>query len=850
MRMRLGAGTVANVLVLASAALPGAMRAQALADPVGADEAGGDGGGANAASADASVGDADPFGDSAAGTGAAGTDGAGADAAGTGAAGTGAAGADADTVGETASVGDADPFGEGASGPDDGDAEAAGADGGGADGAGADADLGSVYVRARAAEIFTTGGSVHLLDEETLQRMDYNDPLSVFVQVPGVYVRQEEGFGLRPNIGLRGASAERSRKITLMEDGVLMAPAPYSAPAAYYFPLMARITSVEVAMGPAAIVYGPNTIGGAIDLRGRQIPSRRDGRVDLALGNTWFGRAHLYYGDANEWGGFLVEALHLRTSGFRELDRGARDTDTGFHRTDLLVRGDLHGLLGPDVFHRAELTFGLGLEQSNETYLGLSEQDVRQTPFRRYAATQLDRMEWWRTRVQLRYELRAGDDFDLTVTGYRHDFDRTWHRLDAYCPSFDVAGACQRTPLEAILGAPVDDRLRVYLPTLAGEQDTVGDRLFMVRNHRVFGVQGLQALVRGRFRTGEVRHHVQGGARLHYDEITRYHTGETYAMLGGQMVRDERPTRVVDANFASAWALALHANWAVSWGGLTVTPGLRSELIWMDFANRLDGARTATEQYALLPGLGLQYEITRDLAAFAGAHLGFSPVAPGQAPGVLPETAWNYEVGARYGRAVDPTNGQIALFVSDYQNLIANCAGAGGGCGDAGDIQYAAGAVRVVGVEAQAAHVLAWDEVAIPLRATYTWTWSRFGNAFESENPQFGRVREGDQLPYVPEHQISAQAGFSWRFLEMHTSATFVSAMRDVAGIGTPAPHERTDDVFYLDATVRVEVAPGFSIYVRGENLTDARPIVSRRPFGPRTGRPLLVQTGLQLDIR
>src|ERR1051325_8648460 len=107
-------------------------------------------------------------------------------------------------------------------------------------------------------------GSVHVISTETLERYKYDDPHATLQLVPGVYVRTEDGFGLRPNIGIRGAISDRSSKVALMEDGVLFGPAPYSAPAAYYFPIIGRMTQVEVVKGPAAIQYGPQTVGGAI----------------------------------------------------------------------------------------------------------------------------------------------------------------------------------------------------------------------------------------------------------------------------------------------------------------------------------------------------------------------------------------------------------------------------------------------------------------------------------------------------------------------------------------------------------------------------------------------------------
>src|SRR5688572_16756011 len=164
-----------------------------------------------------------------------------------------------------------------------------------------------------------TAGSAHVVKKRDLERSEYDDPGAILQQVPGVYVRQEDGVGLRPNLGIRGANPDRSKKLTLMEDGILFGPAPYSAPAAYYFPLMTRMTQVRVVKGPAAILYGPHTVGGAVDLISRPVPSGTRGSVDLAGGEFGYRKLHAWFGSSDDRVGFLVEGVRLQNTGFTNL---------------------------------------------------------------------------------------------------------------------------------------------------------------------------------------------------------------------------------------------------------------------------------------------------------------------------------------------------------------------------------------------------------------------------------------------------------------------------------------------------------------------------------------------------
>jgi Fe(3+) dicitrate transport protein len=138
----------------------------------------------------------------------------------------------------------------------------------------------------RAAQVVLTGGEARLIDltlapgtftetvtviathlggrPETLARIpgsiEIIDPLMLTASRPfnfsealrkgsGINVRDEEGLGLRPNIGIRGLSPTRSTKVLLLEDGIPVTYAPYGDNVSYYHPPLERFEAVEILKG-------------------------------------------------------------------------------------------------------------------------------------------------------------------------------------------------------------------------------------------------------------------------------------------------------------------------------------------------------------------------------------------------------------------------------------------------------------------------------------------------------------------------------------------------------------------------------------------------------------------------
>lgn len=694
-----------------------------------------------------------------------------------------------------------------------------------------------IMVVGNAESIEIIPGSATRIEGAELLRTQagFGDIHRMLRSVPGVNLQEEEGFGLRPNIGMRGSGSERSSRITLMEDGTLIAPAPYASPSAYYFPTAGRMEAVEVRKGSSQIKFGPRTNGGALNLVSTRVPDAFSVRAELGGGSNATAKGRLSVGSSSSHWGWMLETYQLRSEGFKQIDGGG---DAGFHLGDYLGKLRYRIVGNEDSFHEIEVKLGYVAQRGNQTYLGLTDADFRANPLRRYAGSQHDRMETEHRQLQLRHYATLSSSIDLTTVAYRNDFQRNWYKLQS------VRG----TGLSSVLDSPLIHAAE--LAVLRGG-DSDPDALKQRHNNRQYYGQGIQSVLGVRLGSGGTRQQIEIGLRYHADQEDRFQSEDGYQMITGHKTLTSigapgsQANRIGDAR---AWAGFVQNQ--ISTGRWAITPGLRLESIDMtrtDYS-KADADRAAPTRIrhsqidVLLPGVGVDYRIGHRSNVFVGVHRGFAPPGPGGTDEVRPETSINYEVGYRH-RSTRTTTAFTA-FLNDYDNLLGSDTLSTGGQGT-GD-QFNGGAARVWGLEASASFDLAaGSELRVPLALSHTWTQGEFRTEFDSDYEPWGSVEPGDALPYVAEHQSHVSLGLQTSRWDLFASATSSSAMRTEAGQG-PIPQGRGTDAFIVaDLTAGYRVSADVRLQAALQNAFAATYVVARRPAGVRPGLPRTLVFGL-----
>ena len=339
------------------------------------------------------------------------------------------------------------------------------------------------------------------------------------------------------------------------------------------------------------------------------------GQFGYRKGHVWLG------GTFGNWG-LLVEGVHVRSDGFKQLDGGG---DTGFSRTDVMVKGR-YRFDTAHARHAFSLKLGYGNEASDETYVGLTDADFRENPLRRYWVSGSDRMTWDRTQVALSHRYRR-ERAVVQTTLYRNDFQRDWLKVNN--------GIGNETVFD-VLRRPEGTLNRELLSYLKGENNSGSIGVRIGNNGRTFVSQGVQTVATVKLGDRDLRQTLDFGARLHMDSLDRLQDEGVFTVDDATGVPGDArlaggPRAVKDNDRTETTALAFFASDALEFSRkLTLSPTLRVERIWTratpDVAGATSDDTVSTGSYwAFLPGAGVNYKVARDLYLLGGIYRGFSP---------------------------------------------------------------------------------------------------------------------------------------------------------------------------------------------------------------------------------
>jgi Fe(3+) dicitrate transport protein len=687
-------------------------------------------------------------------------------------------------------------------------------------------------------------GSSYYLSPKELKKFNYTDINRALRTVPGVNIYEEDGFGLRPNISLRGTSPERSSKISLMEDGVLIAPAPYSAPAAYYFPSVARMEAVEILKGSSQVQYGPFTTGGAINMVSSVIPNTFRGKIKARTGSFYSNQIQVNLGDAKPTFGYVIEYLNFNSDGFKNLPD---NSNTGFDKNDIVAKFRMNSKTDAVIQQSLEMKFQYADEVSNETYLGLTESDFDTSPLNRYASSQFDRMVNDHIQFALTHQLDFSKSLRITTNAYYNGFSRNWYKLN------DIVYNDLKVGISDILEAP--NEFPDYFSIINGTSNSDDDALLLKANNRDYYSKGIQTKLDYHWSGNQVFHDLEIGARYHYDEEDRFQWVDGYNISSGVMNLTSKGQPGTDANrISSAKAFASYLLYKLKYKKLTVTPGLRYENIVL---TREDYGKNDTDRSGnnlsirenkvdvFIPGIGFNFKFRQDLSIFGGIHKGFSP--PSNQVGQKPEESINYELGTRFN--LFGLRGEFVSFYNSYSNLLGSDLAATGGTGSLE--QFNAGEVNVKGIE----FLINYDffelnnNLSLPITFGYTLTDSEFLNSFGSDDDLWGEVTAGDELPYIAKHQFNTSISLNYKKFEINLNGRYNGAFRTTAGTEKITNANGVTSNFIVDASAIYHLTDYLNLTTNIINLFDTTYVVSRVPSGLRPGHPFGAYAGLEFNF-
>lgn len=582
---------------------------------------------------------------------------------------------------------------------------------------------GSLLGNSEVADLKTYTGNRSIITSDQIERTAARSIDTALQQVPGIKIKDETGTGVLPNISVRGLDSSRSGYAQVLLDGIPMTLAPYGHTGQSLFPAtLFMIDRIDVARGGASIQYGPNNVGGVINLISKPIPTDWETSVNERM--TFFGDSNTLFDTNISTGGAVNEDFSMRFDGNITKGESFREhSDT-----------DIKNLMLKTLWNIDEQN---SLDATLQYYDAFSElPGALNTP-----AYEADREQSLRPndefnadtkRVSLKYSHVLDDskiidygEIDLRVFGNKSSRNFQW---DFYDSSKDTDGN---------LGTSWSDTT----------QDATHLRN-SPRDFTVFGIEPTASLLID----GDISQHIIAGARYINEDISYQLNHIDKSTQTATRPRDWQ----MDTN-----AMAYYVSNKVGFfdDTLSVTPGIRYEDVRMTFTNVGQDYSQDNHVTEWLPGITLGYEFSSNWFGYTNAQRSLRTPQISQLwpkdQTLESELSWNYEAGVRF-TPTERSNLSIAAYRIDFENKVEY---------DRNVSMFVnIGQTRNQGIELEGTY----SPMSLPdlvLTGAYNYL----------DTEQLDGEFAGNELAYVSKHQLSASALYSIKDVDLGLMAFYYS---------------------------------------------------------------------------
>jgi Fe(3+) dicitrate transport protein len=690
---------------------------------------------------------------------------------------------------------------------------------------------------------------IHHKEIETTQAISGND---IFRNIPGIHVLEEEGAGLRVNIGIRGLDPDKSRNVLILEDGIPVALAPYGEPEMYYTPNIERMDGIEILKGNGSILFGPQTIGGVVNYLTADPPQNAESLISFKTGSFGYNNSYIDFGNTIHNIGFKIGVNRKQAENF-----GA----TAFLLHDIYSKF----LFKLSALSQLSVKIGVYNEISNATYVGLTQPMYDSKLFDNLRIAPNDELKIKRYSISSTFKHQLTDGLQFNTTLFAYTTTRNWNRQDfTYNPN-----ASNLT--EIMHGFDTFTEGAIYMRNSTGQRN------------RQFEVAGIEPRMQYRYQIGQTTNKIDAGIRYLYEKAYEQRVnGSKAGVYSGNIAEDE---------IRAGQAVSSFIQNKVTYKSLSFTTGLRNENVWYSreiyrLASKDTLISANSDVFALIPGAGINYNITENTGLFTGVHKGFAPPRTkdaisneGKNVELDAEHSWNYEIGIR--SKLKNIHFETTLFYMDFSNQVIPVSESSGGAG-AGYIN--GGATTHKGIESSILILFGkligpkWN-ASLALHSTFsnsTFSGNRYilyKTSVSNDKSSVYQNVKGNKTPYAPSVLLSSAITIESPFgLTAKLSGNYVGKQYTDA-LNTENVYEWIDiqnddtEYKYIQATANGRIGAlkqyyvlhfsilykheksGFGANLGVKNITNERYIVTRRPQGIRLGLPRFISCGITYQL-